>query len=443
MDVEWIAGLGPRLESFLSVFDGCFARRELPGHLRTYVRGQLSDLPRKSIEPIALNFGSPPRTLQRFLSGVKWDHDMMRDLLQQRVAGHWSHPDAIGIFDDTTYAKKGTMTPGVKHQYCGSLGKQSNCAVTVHLAYSGVGGFRVLLDGELFLPEDWSNDRERCRDAGIPDTMVYRPKWKIALELWKRALSNGVRLPWLTFDAGYGLVPEFHLALDGCGQRYVGEVPCNFFGWCKRPETLLKEHHPGAAGGLKAKSLPASRVDELVARSPSFRRQAWERFYIKNSTKGPIVWEAKMATFYLSHEGRPSRPMLLIAARNVLDPKEIKYFVSNAPANTELAELLRVGFGRYPIERCFEDDKTEIGLDHFEVRNYRSLKRHLTISAVSLLFLAEVHQEDREKKRWSGPDGLPGPNRGQRPDRLVVAAARGEKGVSGTPRLDYPLYSAT
>ena len=437
MDTEAIAGLKSRLAAFLALFGDCFGRREPAGHLRTYVSGQLSDLPRKSIEPIALNFQTAPRTLQQFLSAAHWDHGRMRDRLQQHVVARWSHREAIGILDETSYRKKGTKTPGVKRQYCGALGKQDNCAVTVHLAYAAPGGFRALLDGDLFLPQDWSADRPRCREAGIPDTLGYRPKWQICLELRDRAVANGVVLPWLTFDEGYGNTPEFHAGLNQRGQLYVGEVPCNFYGWCKPPAPLLKDHHAPAgpephdpARRSKVKGLPASRVDDLVTYSPAFRKQPWQRFHIKDSTKGPLVWEAKQAPFWISSAGVPGRPQTLIVARNVLDPTTIKYFVSNAPANTPLAELLRVGFGRYPIERCFEDDKTEIGLDHFEVRNYRSLLRHLILSAVSLLFLAQVRHEDGGKKY--GTDGLSDSHGRQRDDPVRILNAHGPQSLSGT-----------
>ena len=437
MEAKAIAGLKSRLAAFLALFEDCFGRREPAGHLRTYVSGQLSDLPRKSIEPIALSFRTAPRTLQQFLSAAHWDHGRMRERLQQQVAAHWSHREAIGILDETSYRKKGTKTPGVKRQYCGALGKQDNCAVTVHLAYAAPGGFRTLLDGDLFLPQDWSADRPRCREAGIPDTLVYRPKWQICLELRDRAVNNGVVLPWLTFDEGYGNTPEFHAGLNQRGQLYVGEVPCNFYGWCKPPAPLLKDHHsstgpePGAPPPRrKVKGLPASRADDLVKYSPAFGKQSWQRFHIKDSTKGPLVWEAKAAPFWISSAGIPGRPQILIVARNVLDPSHVKYFVSNAPANTPLAELLRVGFGRYPIERCFEDDKTEIGLDHFEVRNYRSLLRHLILSAVSLLFLAQVRHEDGGKK--FGTDGLPDPHGRQRDDPVTILDTQ------GTPRLSGP-----
>jgi SRSO17 transposase len=440
MDAKAIVALGPRLNGFLGEFSDCFGRREPAEHLATYVRGQLSDLPRKSIEPIALHFDTPPRTLQQFLSRAHWDQERMRDRLQERVAARHTHRDAVGIIDEGSYVKKGKQTPGVKRQYCGASGKKDNCTVSVHLAYAAPGGFRALLDGELFVPEDWSDDRKRCRQAGIPEDMVYRPKWKIALELRDRAMANGVTLPWLTFDEGYGRVPEFHQELDQRGQWYVAEVPRNFYGWCKRPVPLHKEHHPNSRREWKVKNPPASRVDDLARHSPAFTRQAWKTFYIKDSEKGPVVWQAKFAVFYISRDGQPGRPHWLIVARNAQDPSEVKYFVSNAPLNTPHTELLRVGFSRYAIERCFEDDKTEVGLDHFEVRNYLSLKRHLIISALSLLFLAEVHQEDRGEK--SGIDGLPGADGGQRHDLLAVDDGPEASGISRSRGSDHRLHAA-
>jgi SRSO17 transposase len=407
MDAKKITGLKPRLLKFLGNFDGVFGRPEPREHLRTYVLGQFSDLPRKSIEPIALEAQTPPRTLQQFLSRTHWDDDLMRAKLQQRVAARQTDSD-VGVFDETSYSKKGNKTPGVKRQHCGATGKKDNCAVTVHFGYAGANGFRVLLDGELFLPEDWSEDRARCDEAGIPAEMVYRPKWKIALEMWDRAAANGLRLPWLTYDEGYGRIPQFHEELNKRGQSYVAEVPTNFCGWCK---------------GLD-RGVAASRVDDLVGHSPVFTTQQWEPYFIKEGNKGPIVWEAKYVdNFHLSDGGEPRGPRGLIVARNALDPDEVKYFVSNGPAGTPLRELLRVGFSRFAVERCFEDEKSEIGMDHFEIRNYLSLKRHLAISAVSLMFLAEIHQEDRGEK--SGADGLPGPHGRQRHDHESAHDRRG------------------
>ncbi len=156
---------------------------------------------------------------------------------------------------------------------------------------------------------------------------------------------------------------------------------------------------------LKAQSPSASNVKQLMLHSPVLRKIPWEKFYIKDTTKGPVVWEAKAARFYLKRDGLPTRPHWLIIARNVENPEEVKFFVSNAPDGTPLEVLLHVGFSRWHVERCFEDEKNELGLSHFEVRNYRSLRRHLIITAVSHLFLAKVHQLWRGEK--PGVYGLP------------------------------------
>ena len=438
MDAGQIQRLRPLLDKYLRQFDDSFGRIEPTERFRTYVTGQLSDLSRKSIEPMADAAGLPPRTLQHFLSRHEWDEDRMRNTLLHIVARDHAHPGSIGVIDETGHPKKGDKTPGVQRQWCGNTGKIDNCVVTVHLNYTG-GDFHCLLENELFLPESWSKDRERCRAAGVPDEVVHRPKWQMALELWRHAVSRGVRLAWLTFDEAYGEVPEFLFTLDDAGQRYVGEVPSTFTGWIVKPSLLHKEIHRGMGRPrkmprLKVKSLPASHVHDLLRHSPNLRKIPWEKFHIKDTTKGPMVWEAKAIRFYLKREGLPSWPHWLIIARNVLKPDEIKYFVSNAPEDVPLEGLLHVAFSRWHVERCFEDEKSELGMSHFEVRNYRSLRRHMILTAVSYLFLAQVHQTWRGKK--SRTDGLPVAHGRGGPGAVIVDDRASSPSVAGTDSRD-------
>lgn len=449
MDVKQMRKLRKELEVFLAHFGDCFSRSEPAENLGVYVNGQLSDLPRKSIEPMADRAGVPPRTLQQFLSLADWDHDRMAQLHRQRVAEEHSHPMSIGVLDETAHPKKGDKTPGVKRQWCGATGKVDNCVVTVHISYVA-GDFHVLLPGELFLPEDWSGDRDRCRAADIPDEMVYRPKWQIGLELRDQAVADGIAFAWMTFDEGYGEVPAFQFALDDRGQRYVGEVPTNFYAWMKRPEVLQKQHRPRRRAGrqpryprLKVQNRPTIEVRNMLRYCEPFQRQEWQRFYIKDTTKGPEVWEVKAARIYLKRDGLPTRPHWLIVARSLLQPELIKYFVSNAPGGVPLEVLLHVAFCRYQVERCFEEEKDQLGLDHYEVRNYRSLKRHLILTAVSHLFLAKVQEKWRGEK--SAPDGLPTPSSRwsggeilvvDRPDsrKLLTEGGRDHNGHSAAER---------
>jgi SRSO17 transposase len=411
MDAEQIRQLEPKLACFLDRFADCFARKDTRAHLGVYVRGQLSNLAEKSVEPIALEAGVAPRTLQEFLSQLKWDEARLRDRVQEIVCTEHAGTPTIGIFDETSDPKKGDKTPGVQKQWCGRLGKLENCLVTVHLGYA-VEDFHCLLDGALFLPERWAADRQRCQEAGIPDTMVYRPKWRIALELYDRAISNGLHFDWLTFDEGYGGKPEFLREVAARRQPYVAEVPRNFTGWLKPPRVVSRPYHRGRRGRgravprLACGSRPARRVEDLL-NDRSLRDQPWQRWRVKDGDKGPLVWECKHTFVTLKDDnGLPGTRLHLIIARNVLDPEEIKFFVSNAPPPTGIGTLLLVAFSRWRVERCFEDHKSEIGLDQYEGRRYLGLKRHLILSAVSYLFLAEVCQEWGKK---SGVDSVPTP----------------------------------
>jgi SRSO17 transposase len=414
MDAGQIRTLQPRLDDYLSRFADCFVRRDTREHLSVYVRGQLSDLREKSVEPIALKAGVPPRTLQEFLASYRWDENGLRQRLHTIIGSEHASPHSIGIIDETSDVKKGVKTPGVQRQYCGAVGKQENCIVTVHLGYA-VDDFHTLLDGDLFLPEDWSNDRERCREAGIPDTLFYRPKTEIALELYDRAVSHGIRFEWLTFDEWYGSKPPFLRALDERKQKCVGEVHKDFTAWAQPPRLTTRRYRRHGRGRSRrtprvaaGSSVPMT-VAEMMRFHRPLREQKWKRYRIKDGEKGPMVWEIKHIPIYPKDEnGLPAHPYHLIVARNVLNPTEIKYFVSNAPPETSVRTMLLVAFSRWRVERCFEDEKGELGLDHYEGRLYQGLKRHLIITAVSHLFLAKVHQDIRGEK--PGVDGLPSPH---------------------------------
>lgn len=424
MEVQQLRKLRPRLRQFLKRFDDCFPRKDTRGHLPVYVSGQLSDLPEKSVEPIAINAGVPVRTLQEFLSQHRWDHDKARDRLQQIVRDEHAGPGAIAVFDETSDVKKGDKTPGVQRQWCGAVGKTENCIVSVHLAYAR-DGFHGLLDGELFLPEAWSDDRARCRAAGIPDDMVYRPKWVIALELYDRARGNGLHFDWATFDEGYGGKPEFLRELSARRQKFVGEVPRNFMGWLDVPRVVTRPYHKNRRGRgrkvprLASGSRPACRVDAML-NAPGLRDRPWRRFRVKDRQKGPMVWEVKSLRFSpVGEGGLPGEPLHLVVARDVLNPGEMKFFVSNAPAVTSIQAMLLVAFSRWRVERCFEDQKGEIGLDRYEGRRYRGLRRHLILSCVSYLFLSRVRQEFGGEN--PGPDGMPGAHGGGGVDPVLVA----------------------
>jgi len=416
MDATEISCLGTRLTQFLRRFADCFGRSEPREHLRTYIRGQLSDLPRKSVEPIALTAGTPPRTLQRFLESVQWDEQRLRDRQQQFVAREHAHPQAIGVIDESGNPKKGRHTAAVKRQWCGRTGKIDNCVMGVHLSYVA-GDFQCLLDSDLFLPQDWADDPVRRAAAFIPDEVGYRKKTDIALAQIQRALSNGIRVAAWTFDAFYGRDGQFLEGLEALGQNYVAEVPSTFTGGLHEPLVLLrptpqemrKTGRKRRFPRLARKALPACEVRNLVTCSRVFQKQKWRAFRIKDGQKGPMVREVKHAVFYRKRsDGLAGPAQSLIVARNVLARSEIKFFVSNLVPQSEgvsLEWLLWVAFSRWPIESCFQQAKDELGMDHFEVRGWRGIHRHLYITQLSHLFCARERLRLREKKdRRRAPD---------------------------------------
>ena len=404
MTEKQIAGLRPAFTEFLGGFRRFFPRLPTFKHLGTYCRGLLSDLLRKSVEPIALAAGAAVRTLQEFLTHHAWDHGQMRDEIQRRVVrDHLPAPGdpkegvgTVGWIDETSVAKKGDKTPGVQRQHCGASGKIDNCIVTVHLAVSH-GGFMTMLDSELFLPEKtWDHDRERCKEAHIPDSVVYRSKSDIALEQIKRAVANGVRFDWLTFDEWYGSKPSFLAGLETMGLLYVAEVP---------------RHLPCFPSLPKYRSLQkpfqSKRADSAVIRGKPFRGKKWRKISLQRKTLAPQVWEVKAEQVYLAREGRPAqRTHWLIVARNV-QTKEFKYFVSNAPPRTALATLMKVAFTRAGVEHIFRLAKTEIGFSHFEGRSYKGLLRHMILCQLVMLFVAEQTTRLRGGKS-GGDDGADG-----------------------------------
>lgn len=402
MTSEQVAALGPALTDYLRDFRSCFVTKNTFAHLGTYARGLLSDLSRKSVEPIALAGGAAVRTLQEFLTQHRWDHDRMRDQMQRRVVSEHLPPPGsavpaggvgvVGWIDETSVAKKGDQTPGVQRQYCGASGKIDNCIVTVHLACR-CGDFSALLDSDLFLPEDsWDKDRDRCVRAHIPDQVIYTSKWLLALGQVQRAMANGVRFDWLSFDEWYGGKPEFLRGLEDLGLLYVCEVPANLPCFPKIPRYRSLQ-----------RPFASQRVDRAGKWSRPFKGKPWKKVRLARKTLGDQVWEVRAAQVHLSRDGRPTdRSYWLIVARSARTG-EVKYFVSNAPPRTALLTLMKVAFTRWGVEHVFRLAKTEVGFGHFEGRSYTGLIRHMTLCQLVLLFAAE--QTDRLRGEKSGSDG--------------------------------------
>ena len=414
MTPEQIEALGPAFADYLHQFLFCCDYTQTFHLLEVYCRGLLSDLPRKSVEPMALAAGTAVRTLQEFLKDHAWSYRRVRDILQEHVAATLVTLPAddlgtVGVVDETGTAKKGAKTPGVQRQWCGERGKTENCVVTVHLGVAR-GRYQTLVDADLFLPESWACDRARCRAAGIPDHVGYRPKWQIALRQVLRARAVGIDLDWLTFDEGYGDKPGFLRGLDTQGVPYVGEVPKAFRCWAAPPRPREARH----------------RADQLVRHSPAFSQQAWQTFRLARQTLGEQCWQAKVAPVWLSAGGAAGAAThWLIWARNERTREE-KYFIAAGAAAAPLGLRLRVGFARWNVEHGLRLSKSELGFRHFEGRSYVGLLRHLMLCLVTLTFVAGQAAGLRgEKSRGHRRTGVP-------------RAELGLRGVAGGAAADEP-----
>jgi SRSO17 transposase len=375
MTDQQIRDLGPAFSSYLRPYHSfCNQDRTAP-HLDAYCRALLTDAPRKTAEPNALASGTAVRTLQKFLTTTLWDHLALRDEFQTRMGrtlGERPTDDGlgtVGVIDETSDTKKGDRTPGVQRQYLGCVGKVENGIVTVHVAATR-GTFRTLLDADLYVPESWDEDRERCERAGIPEEVVYRPKWFIALEQYYRLRANGVVFDWLTFDEGYGSKPAFVSVLAMVGQKFAGEVPKSFA--------------VDAGDGSR-------RADAVLSAS---RAKDGKRYRLERETQPAQVWRAAGTPVLVN-----GRSMMLVAAWNE-STGEVKYVL--ASGTRCVGRILRVSFRRWTVEHVFRVAKQEVGLMDFEGRTYTGLLRHLILSLLVLGFVAI--RTDRLRGEKSGVD---------------------------------------
>jgi SRSO17 transposase len=372
-----ITHLKSRLSNFLKRYRSCVKTAPSREHMKTYMSGQIGPLERKNMEAMALEREIPPRTLQAFMETLRWDEDAVARKNREIIRGEHYDANAIGIIDETSDPKKGDKTTGVKRQYCGATGKRDNCVVSVHLAYVSQ-EFSALADADLYLPKEWCEDQARREAAGVPEDIDFRTKPEIALDILARTLADGVPMKYLCADELYGRSITFRREAASLGVTYVVEIPCNITGWT---ESRLK------------KGRDAIRVDELWKRGGP----KWQMLHVKNTGKGPVVWEVRAARFSVKEENEASPAQWLLVARNLLTG-EVKYFLSNAPEEMPVETLVHLAFRRWHVERLFEDAKGQAGFDHSQMRKYTPLKRHLILTMTSVLFLMREVARLRKKQ---------------------------------------------
>ena len=395
-----VSGLLDQLAAYHAHFVPAFARSEQTYWAEMYLRGLLSDCERKSIEPMALHLGIPIRPLQHFIGQSTWSIEPVIAQHQLLAGSTLGEEDGAFLIDECGVVKQGHDSGGVAPQYCGSVGKVANAQVGVYLGYASRKGY-TLLAGQLFLPEQWFSEAyaDKRQATEIPSTLESKTKPEIALELLRRAVARGsLRAGWLAADALYGNSPAFRDGVATLSLYYFTAVSCDTLIW-RRQVALCVPSYSGKGCKptnlrLKTPSNAPYRVDELAKRLP---KRAWKRTTIKEGSKGPIVSDVVMVRVTEAREGLPGPRLWLVIRRNVADPSDVRYYLSNAPETTTEAELARLLGMRWPIELTFEQGKQEVGLDDYEVRSWQGWHHHLVMVMLAHHFLVWVRLEWKDR----------------------------------------------
>jgi SRSO17 transposase len=339
-----------------------FARAEPRQRALAYLRGLLSPAERKNSWQLAeISGAATPYGFQHLLGRADWEPDAVRDELRWYVLDHLRDPDAVLVIDETGFLKKGRHSAGVARQYSGTAGRIENCQIGVFLAYAGRHG-QVLMDRELYLPQAWTNDRVRCRQAGIPEDRRLATKPQLAQQMLARAVAAGVPATWVAGDSVYGDDRRLRMWLEAQPQAYVLAVSGKeyvWLGWRQR------------------------QVKTILAALPA---DGWMRLRAGDGTKGPRWYDWRWLP--LADPTEPNWRRWLLVRRRVSEPTDLAAYVVYAPQDTPLEGVIRVAGTRWTIESGFEAAKGEVGLDHYEVRSWTGWYRHITLTMWALALLS-------------------------------------------------------
>ena len=379
-------------KGFHAQFADCFSREEPRENFFQYMTGQMSQLERKSIEPIALNVeNAKVRAMQHFLSDIAWEEEQILSRYRGMVSEDMGDADGVLIFDESGFVKKGNDSVGVFRQYCGSVGKVENCQVGVYAAYASRHGY-AFLDTRLFIPEKWfGNDyAERRKKCRLPANSSFKTKPQLAVEMLEEIVCEGV-IPFrhVAADSIYGNSPEFIEAVERVpGVTYFVALPSDTLCWMQNPVTMQKTYR--YAGEQRTKRILAETADKPV----TFEKIAkgtndyfWYHRTVSEGAKGPVTYEFMKHRVVLSKDGKPDRTVWLIVRRSLGKNPTYSYFISNAGMSTRLKSFVWISGVRWAIEQCFEESKSDLGMDHYEVRKFPGWRHHMITCMLAHFFL--------------------------------------------------------
>lgn len=371
-----------------------FERAEPRRRALAYLKGLLSHAERKNGWQLAEEAGEhTPDGMQRLVNASCWDPDAVRDDLLAYVRAQLADPGAIVVLDETGFLKKGTKSAGVQRQYSGTAGKRENCQIGVFVAYSSLvpAPTHVLVDRELYLPQEWADDRERRQEAGVPETVTFATKPELARRMLARVGAAGLPAAWVTGDTVYGGSGPLRAWLEGHRQPYV--------------LALASNDGVDLPWGRTSYHLP---VDEIARHAVAPAQ--WQRRSAGDGAKGPRLYE--WALVRLRPPQQPGFEQCLLIRRPLdapADPKELAYYLTFALSGTLLETLIAVAGRRWTIEQSLQAAKGEVGLDQYEVRRYQGWYRHITLAMLALAYLAVVRARlpGAADTTTAGPKGGP------------------------------------
>jgi SRSO17 transposase len=418
MDGKQLRQLKPEMNTFLKRYAPLFGRDENHEHARRFINGLLAGggQDRRNVENIAeIVEGGVVRTLQKFVAQGAWEDAAVLKEVRAHVAETLGDAKGTINVDETGFPKKGKKSVGVKRQYSGTLGRVDNCQIGVFANYYSSQG-HTFIDRRIYLPEEWSQDRPRRREAGVPENVVFRTKPELGLEIVRTAASEGVPFQWVGGDCVYGDSPTFVQGVRELGKWYVLDVSSEAHVWLQQPEVSK----PGPRGGRgQPKTKPISVAEAAAQLSPS----AFRRIIVSEGSQGAIVYEYAELTVWFSEEGYPTEDSeRLLVRRTLSQGAEIKYHRSNAPAKVTLQRVAEQRACRWSVEEDIKACKGQCGLAEYETRGWVGWHHHTALSMLALLFL--VVQKLRMGKKRATDDGSGGPGASSSPTRSATLGRR-------------------
>ncbi len=380
------------LKGFHEQFADCFQRSESRDHFYRYMAGQFSELERKSIEPIAFAIqGGQVRAMQRFVSDAPWDEEKIMIKYRNMVNDDLGHPSGAIIFDETGFVKKGKDSIGVSKQYCGTIGKVDNCQVGVFASYVSPYGY-AMIDKRLFIPEKWflpeyKERREKCK---LPEDIEFKSKPQLAVDVLKEIAEQEI-LPfrYILGDSIYGQSPAFIEAADSLiNVTYMVQMKEDTLCWLKKPVVIEKTYsYKGKKRTKKILSDESKNPISFKKIAKNMNNTFWYRRKVSEGTKGPIEYEFTKRRVVIAKEGLPEKTVWLLIRRTIGAAPRYSFYVSNASSSIRLKTLVWLSGLRWAIEQCFEEAKTELGMDQYEVRKFPGWHHHILTCMLAHFFL--------------------------------------------------------